>query len=229
MHIWFYFVFFFFLCLNGDGEFGDELVLFFCFLKKNRFWNMFLGKVVHQLFSFSGLALIISNIIVVELVSSSTQFFFFDPRKQALWVDFIFRGGTWKSVLSHRSWKYPRFPWAKLCSFYNNGVWEKVNATQWLKCLSRHPCWLLSCLLWTLWLLISFCALGYFCIEGSLQVITVVALISWQVHLFLNCFAVLTEKCIVSNHCYLTLSVNWKNQWLCVVLGFSGLRYTFVP
>lgn len=40
---------------------------------------MFLGKVVHQLFSFSGLALIISNIIlgavVVELVSSSTQFF----------------------------------------------------------------------------------------------------------------------------------------------------------
>lgn len=143
---------------------------------------MFLGKVVHQLFSFSGLALIISNIIVVELVSSSTQFFFFDPRKQVWWVDFIFRGGTWKSVLSHRSWKYPRFPWAKLCSFYNNGVWEKVNATQWLKCLSRHPCWLLSCLLCTLWLLISFCALGCFCIEGSLQVITVVALISWQVH-----------------------------------------------
>lgn len=155
--------------------------------------------------------------------------FFFDPRKQVWWVDFIFRGGTWKSVLSHRSWKYPRFPWAKLCSFYNNGVWEKVNATQWLKCLSRHPCWLLSCLLCTLWLLISFCALGCFCIEGSLQVITVVALISWQVHLFLNCFAVLTEKCIVSNHCYLTLSVNWKIQWLCVVLGFSGLRYTFVP
>lgn len=34
MHILFYFVFFFFLCLNGDGEFGDELVLLLFFLKK---------------------------------------------------------------------------------------------------------------------------------------------------------------------------------------------------
>lgn len=79
MHILFHFVFFFFLCLNGDGEFGDELVFFFfCFFFKRDF-EMFLGKVVHQFFSFSGLALIISNIIlgavVVELVSSSTQFF----------------------------------------------------------------------------------------------------------------------------------------------------------
>lgn len=191
---------------------------------------------MHELFAFSGLALIISNIIlgavVVELVSSSTQFFSLTQENECGEVDFIFRGCTWKSVLSHRSWKYPRFPWAKLCSFYNNGVWEKVNATQWLKCLSRHPCWLLSCLLCTLRLLISFSTLGSFCIEGSLQVITVVALISWQVLFFLNRFAVLTEKCIVSKHCYLTLSatlsVNWKIQWLCVVLGFSGLRYTFV-
>lgn len=75
MHILFHFVFFFFLCLNGDGEFGDELVLFFLFFFFKRDFERFLGKVVHQLFSFSGLALIISGAVVLELVSSSTQFF----------------------------------------------------------------------------------------------------------------------------------------------------------